>query len=245
MRCDIVTLFPEMFKALTDHGMTSRALARGLLDLHFWNPRDFAQDKYKSVDDKPYGGGPGMVMSVSPLREAIQAAKEASPTAKVVYLSPQGQPLDQTAIQQKSKAEAWIFVAGRFEGIDERLIDLEIDEEWSIGDYILTGGELPIMVVIDAMTRWIPGVLGHALSVHEDSFSNGLLEYPQYTRPDEIAGQSVPEVLLSGDHANIAKWRLKQSLGRTWDRRPELLKKLDLNAEYQALLQEYIEERRS
>lgn len=243
MWCGIVTLFPEMFSAITEHGITGRAVERGLLTLQYWNPRDFAEDRHKSVDDRPYGGGPGMVMGVYPLRHAIQAAKkEAGGSAKVIYVSPQGRKLDQAAIRLMIQSERLVFIAGRYEGIDERLIALEVDEEWSIGDYVLSGGELAVMVCIDALARFIPGVLGHAMSAHSDSFSEGLLDCPHFTRPEVVEGLKVPEVLLSGDHQNIERWRLKQSLGRTWQRRPELLEKLDLNSASQALLEEFIEE---
>lgn len=244
MWCGIVTLFPEMFKALTDYGITRRAVERGLLDLQYWDPRDFAADPHQSVDDRPYGGGPGMVMGVYPLRDAITAAKAAAgDTAKVVYLSPQGQQITQARIREAALAEErFIFVAGRYEGVDERLLTLEVDEEWSIGDYVLSGGELAIMVVLDAMIRWIPGALGHKESALLDSFSEGLLDCPHYTRPEVVDGLKVPEVLLSGNHAEILKWRLKQKLGRTWLRRKDLIERLELNAEQQTLLQEFIQE---
>lgn len=244
MWCGIVTLFPEMFKALTDYGITRRAVERGLLDLQYWDPRDFAADPHQSVDDRPYGGGPGMVMGVYPLRDAITAAKAAAgDRAKVVYLSPQGQQITQARIREAALAEErFIFVAGRYEGVDERLLTLEVDEEWSIGDYVLSGGELAIMVVLDAMIRWIPGALGHKESALLDSFSEGLLDCPHYTRPEVVDGLKVPEVLLSGNHAEILKWRLKQKLGRTWLRRKDLLEKLALTAEQQALLANFIEE---
>lgn len=246
MNCGVVTLFPEMFLALTRFGVVGRAAERGLLKIDYWNPRDFAENKHKSVDDRPYGGGPGMVMGVYPLRTTIQAAKAAQKgPSKVIYVSPQGRTLNQSAIQEMALEERLIFIAGRYEGIDERLIELEIDEEWSVGDYVLSGGELAVMVMIDALTRLIPGVLGHELSAKEDSFSNGLLDCPHYTRPEEVDGLKVPEVLLSGDHASIHRWRLKQSLGRTWLRRPELIEKLDLTIDNQALLQEFIKEHMS
>ncbi len=245
MWCGVVTLFPEMFQAITEYGVTSRAVERGLLSLKCWDPRDFTVDRHKTVDDRPYGGGPGMVMGVYPLRHAIKAAREAAEQVKkprVIYVSPQGRRIDQEMLQEIVQQNApLIFIAGRYEGIDERLIELECDEEWSIGDYVLSGGELAVMVIIDALTRLIPGVLGHEDSAREDSFSKGLLDCPHYTRPEVVDGLRVPEVLLSGDHASIARWRLKQSLGRTWQRRPELIKKLDLDKESQALLQEFIE----
>lgn len=243
MWCGIVTLFPEMFRAITEYGITGRACERGLLQLHCWNPRDFATDRHKTVDDRPYGGGPGMVMQVQPLQAAIQAAKkEVGGVAKVLYLSPQGRRIDQKAICQFVKEERLIFLAGRYEGVDERLLDLEVDEEWSLGDFVISGGELAIMAVIDAMTRWIPGALGHEDSVEQDSFVSGLLDCPHYTRPESVGGLSVPEVLLTGDHKAIARWRLKQQLGRTWLRRKDLLEVLDLEDKSRALLQEFIDE---
>ena len=244
MWCGIVTLFPEMFKALTDYGITRRAVERGLLELHYWDPRDFSTDPHHSVDDRPYGGGPGMVMGVYPLRHAIIAARKAAgDQAKVIYLSPQGQKLSQERIRQAATDSArFVFVAGRYEGVDERLVTLEVDEEWSIGDYVLSGGELAIMVVLDAITRWIPGALGDKDSALLDSFSEGLLDCPHYTRPEVVDGLQTPAVLLSGNHAEILKWRLKQKLGRTWLRRKDLLGKLDLSLEQQKLLKEFIEE---
>ncbi|HQZ87856.1 MAG TPA: tRNA (guanosine(37)-N1)-methyltransferase TrmD [Gammaproteobacteria bacterium] len=244
MWCGIVTLFPEMFKALTDYGITRRAVERGLLELHYWDPRDFSTDPHHSVDDRPYGGGPGMVMGVYPLRHAIIAARKAAgDQAKVIYLSPQGQKLSQERIRQAAADSArFVFVAGRYEGVDERLVTLEVDEEWSIGDYVLSGGELAIMVVLDAITRWVPGALGDKDSALLDSFSEGLLDCPHYTRPEVVDGLQTPAVLLSGNHAEILKWRLKQKLGRTWLRRKDLLGKLDLSLEQQKLLKEFIEE---
>ena len=244
MWCGIVTLFPEMFKALTDYGITRRAVERGLLELHYWDPRDFSTDPHQSVDDRPYSGGPGMVMGVYPLRHAITAARKAAgDQAKVIYLSPQGQKLSQERIRQAAADSArFVFVAGRYEGVDERLVTLEVDEEWSIGDYVLSGGELAIMVVLDAITRWIPGALGDKDSALLDSFSEGLLDCPHYTRPEVVDGLQTPAVLLSGNHAEILKWRLKQKLGRTWLRRKDLLEKLELSLEQQKLLQEFIEE---
>lgn len=244
MWCGIVSLFPEMFRALTDFGVVRRGVEQGLLKIQCWNPRDFAEEKHQTVDDRPYGGGPGMVMKVHPLRDAIQAARTASGgNPKVIYLTPQGNRVDQTCIRQTaSEADPLIFVAGRYEGIDERLLALEIDEEWSIGDYVLSGGELAAMVVIDALARWIPGVLGHQESALLDSFSDGLLDCPHYTRPEVVDGLRVPEVLLQGNHAVIERWRLKQKLGRTWLRRSDLLEKLDLSMKDQVLLQEFIDE---
>jgi tRNA (guanine37-N1)-methyltransferase len=212
----VVTLFPEMFKAITDHGITSRAVQKGILQLACWNPRDFTADKHKTVDDRPYGGGPGMLMKVQPLRDAINAAKQAAGgDVKVIYLSPQGKPLNQRGVNELAAREKLIFVAGRYEGIDERLIGTDIDEEWSIGDYVISGGELAAMVVIDAITRLQPGAVGDEDSVVEDSFMTGLLDCPHYTRPEQLDDQAVPDVLLSGHHEEIKRWRLKQSLGRT------------------------------
>ncbi|WP_227369128.1 tRNA (guanosine(37)-N1)-methyltransferase TrmD [Halomonas sp. M20] len=243
----VVTLFPEMFGALTEHGVTGRAVKQELLTLDFWNPRDFATDRHRTVDDRPYGGGPGMLMKVDTLRAAIHAAraegeKRFGTSPKVIYLSPQGRPLDQAGVRQLAVSGPLVVVAGRYEGIDERVVESEIDEEWSIGDYVLSGGELPAMVLIDAAARLVPGVLGHEASAVEDSFADGLLDCPHYTRPEVIDGRQVPEVLLSGNHAAIRRWRLKQSLGRTWLRRPDLLKSQTLNAEQQRLLEEFIEE---
>lgn len=239
----VITLFPEMFEAVTRFGVTGRAVREGLINVECWSPRDFAHDKHRTVDDRPYGGGPGMLMKVQPLRDAIQAAKAvAGEHTKVVYLSPQGRKLDHAGVQALAACEKLILVAGRYEGIDERLIGTEIDEEWSLGDFVLSGGELPAMTMIDAVSRMVPGVLGHQDSAEEDSFATGLLDCPHYTRPELINGQQVPDVLLSGNHEAIRRWRLKQQLGRTWQRRPELLETLQLTAEQQALLTDYIHE---
>ncbi|OOR96847.1 tRNA (guanosine(37)-N1)-methyltransferase TrmD [Canicola haemoglobinophilus] len=233
----IISLFPEMFKAITEYGVTGRAVKQNLLKVQCWNPRDFTFDKHKTVDDRPYGGGPGMLMMVQPLRDAIRCAKSAAgDDVKVIYLSPQGRKLDQIGVQELAKNQKMIFVCGRYEGIDERLIETEIDEEWSIGDYVLTGGELPAMTLIDAVARFIPGVLGKQASAQEDSFAEGLLDCPHYTRPDQLDGLTVPPVLMSGNHEEIRKWRLKQSLQRTWLRRPELLEGLALTDEQSKLL---------
>lgn len=239
----LVSLFPEMFQAL-EVGITGRALKEGLIKMDFWNPRDFATDKHKSVDDRPYGGGPGMVMMAEPLQSAIHAAKKAAPTENptVIYLSPQGRHFDQDAAAELVAKKSVIFLAGRYEGVDERLIEHEIDEEWSIGDYILSGGELAAMVMIDAITRLVPGTVGDKDSVTLDSLTTGLLKYPQYTRPDHFGGSPVPEVLLSGNHQHIDAWRLKASLGRTWLRRPDLLQKKRLTDKELALLTEFIED---
>lgn len=233
----IITLFPEMFKAITDFGVTGRAIKHNLLEVHCWNPRDFTHDKHKTVDDRPYGGGPGMLMMVQPLRDAIYAAKQAAGEGvKVIYLSPQGRKLDQSGVTQLAKYEKVILLCGRYEGVDERLIEAEVDEEWSVGDYVLTGGELPAMTLIDAVARFVPGVLGKQSSALEDSFADGLLDCPHYTRPEVLDGTAVPDVLMSGNHAKIREWRLQQSLERTWLRRPELLESLALTDEQSVLL---------
>lgn len=242
MKFDVITLFPEMFSAI-QYGVVGRALTQKLIDVQYWNPRDFASNKHKSVDDRPYGGGPGMVMAYQPLHEALAAAKKADSTpAKTIYLSAQGKPLTHAAVAELSQLPRLILISGRYEGVDQRFIDLEVDEEYSIGDYVLSGGELPTMVMIDAIARLLPGVLGHDQSAENDSFVSGLLDYPHYTRPEEIAGISVPKVLLSGDHEAIARWRLKESLGNTWQKRRDLLKRRILSSEEQRLLDEYIEE---
>lgn len=244
MRIDVVTLFPPMFSALTEHGVTGRAVKRGILQLGLWDPREYTYNRHRTVDDRPYGGGPGMVMMMQPLFEALQAARAADDEpAHVIYLSPQGRPLDQRGVESLAQRQRLILIAGRYEGIDERFIEQEVDEEWSIGDYVLSGGELPAMVMIDAVSRLLPGVLGHEDSAEQDSFADGLLDCPHYTRPELWQGRAVPEVLLSGDHAAIERWRLKQSLGRTWLRRPDLLARLELDSEQQKLLQEFILER--
>lgn len=237
----IISLFPEMFKAITDFGVTGRAVKQGLLHFQCWNPRDFTFDKHRTVDDRPYGGGPGMLMMVQPLRDAIHAAKAAARAegdgeAKVIYLSPQGRKLDQVGVQALASNQKLILICGRYEGVDERLIQAEVDEEWSIGDYVLTGGELPAMTLIDAVARFVPGVLGKQASAEEDSFADGLLDCPHYTRPEVLDGMLVPEVLMSGHHENIRKWRLEQQLERTWLRRPELLDSLALTDEQRKLL---------
>ncbi len=244
----VVTLFPEMFQAISEYGVTGRAVRNGLIDLEYWNPRDFTLDKHRTVDDRPYGGGPGMLMKVQPLRDAIQAARlaagvqEDGSETRVIYLSPQGRKLDQQGVRQLVGRQKMVLVAGRYEGIDERLLETEIDEEWSIGDFVLSGGELPAMTLIDAVSRLVPGVLGHEDSASEDSFEEGLLDCPHYTRPETIDGRHVPDVLLSGNHEAIRRWRLKQQLGRTWQRRPELLDGRELNSEQQRLLEEFIRE---
>ena len=245
MRIDVVTLFPDMIREQSAYGIQGRAIENGLLLLEAWNPRDFSEDRHRCVDDRPYGGGPGMVMQVQPLRSAIQQAKAAAVAAPVIYLSPQGERFDQCKARQLAGLERIILVAGRYEGIDERLIGLEVDEELSVGDYVLSGGELPALIVMDAVTRLLPGALGDADSAQQDSFMDGLLDYPHYTRPEEIEGLRVPEVLLGGNHADIRRWRHKQALGRTWIRRPDLLDAMQLNEEQQGLLNEFISEHES
>ncbi len=252
----VISLFPEMFDAITKYGVTGRAIRNGLIEFHTWNPRDYTHDKHRTVDDRPYGGGPGMLMMVQPLRDAIKAAKSAANIAidsasgdnsssdkeqvKVIYLSPQGRKLDQAGVRELAQHNKLLFIAGRYEGIDERLIESEIDEEWSVGDYVLSGGELPAMNMIDAVARFVPGVLGHNQSAEQDSFSDGLLDCPHYTRPEVLdtskEEMSVPKVLLSGNHEHIKQWRMFKSLERTWTRRPELLTNLALTAEQKKML---------
>ena len=241
----VVTVFPEMFAAVSDYGITGKAGRSGLLEISTINPRDYATDRHRRVDDRPYGGGPGMVMTAQPLLAAIGSARKALPGAAVICLSPQGKRLRQQDVVAFAGRDSLILVAGRYEGIDERVIELEADAEWSIGDYVLSGGELPAMVLIDAMARCLPGALGNEESAAEDSFFRGILDCPHYTRPEQIAGRPVPPVLLSGDHDAIRKWRLKQALGRTWKRRPDLLEALTLEPEQRALLDEYIGEERN
>ena len=240
MKVGVVTLFPEMLKSLTDFGVVGRATQQGLLQVTGYNPRDFTQDKHRTVDDRPYGGGPGMLMKVQPLRDAIGQARAALGQPKVIFLSPHGRRLDQAGVVELAKQESLVLVAGRYEGIDERLIGTDIDEEWSLGDFVLSGGELAAMTFIDAVSRLLPGVLGHAESAQEDSFAQGLLDCPHYTRPEMVAGMPVPKVLLSGDHAAIARWRMQQQLGRTWQRRPDLLEQMTLTLEQEQSLAEFI-----
>lgn len=223
MRFDLVTLFPEMFSALSESGVTGRAISSGLASLNFHNPRDYTENKHGRVDDKPYGGGPGMVMQVQPLRAAIQVARRAvQDSAPVIYLSPQGKRLTQAHCKALSRQPRLILLAGRYEGIDQRLIDFDVDEELSIGDYVLSGGELPAMVLMDALIRLIPGALGNDQSAPADSFQQGLLDCPHYTRPETIDGQPVPEVLLTGDHASIERWRAQQRILQTQSKRPDI-----------------------
>jgi tRNA (guanine37-N1)-methyltransferase len=244
---DVVTLFPEMFEAVTESGVTGRARERKLFELVAWNPRAYAANSYRTVDDRPYGGGPGMVMMAEPLEKAIQAARQRQASAgvkrtKVVYLTPQGRQLNHRRLMDWSALQGLVLLAGRYEGVDERLIARAVEEEVSIGDYVLSGGELAAMVVIDALVRQMPGALGDAESASQDSFANGLLDCPHYTRPEVYAGEGVPPVLLSGNHAEIARWRLKQALGRTWARRPELLMERTLSELERSLLDEYRKE---
>jgi len=248
MRISVVTLFPEMFDAIAGYGITGRALNDGLLSLETVNPRDFTEDRHRTVDDRPYGGGPGMVMKVAPLAQALTAARRAvagqgEAVPKVVYLSPQGKPLNHDRAVALSQESALVLLAGRYEGIDERLLEQAVDEELSIGDYVLSGGELAAMVVVDALVRFLPGALGHEQSAAQDSFANGLLDCPHYTRPEVLAGHRVPEVLLSGDHERIRRWRLAQSLARTLSRRPDLLEGRQLSDEQEQLLAEFVCER--
>ncbi|MFT2111533.1 tRNA (guanosine(37)-N1)-methyltransferase TrmD [Marinomonas sp. 2405UD68-3] len=242
MQVSVISLFPEMFQAITRYGVIGRAVRSGIVEVDFLNPRDFTRDKHRTVDDRPYGGGPGMLMKVQPLNDAIEVARNKLPNAKVIFLSPQGRTLTQEGVQYLAKQAELILVAGRYEGVDERLIQSQVDEEWSIGDFVLSGGELPAMVLMDSVFRMIPEVLGHKASAEEDSFSDGLLDCPHYTRPEVLNETPVPSVLLSGNHEEIRRWRLKQKLGRTWLRRPDLLQDLELDKEQQELLKEFIHE---
>ncbi len=243
MRIDVITLFPRLVSAVVECGVTGRAVKRGLVEVKTWNPREYAPGLHGTVDDRPYGGGPGMVMMIEPLRAAIQAARTArGAAARTILLSPQGRVLNQSAVREAAAGEGMILVAGRYEGIDERLIALEIDEEWTIGDYVLSGGELAAMVVIDAVARLQPGALGDEDSAAHDSFMNGLLDHPHYTRPETFQGLSVPSVLLEGHHGKIARWRRQQALGRTAWRRPDLLDAYELNTDDRALLEEFLRE---
>jgi tRNA (guanine37-N1)-methyltransferase len=246
MQLGIVTLFPEMFAAVTEHGISGRAVRSGLMNLELFNPRDYTTDKHRTVDDKPFGGGPGMLMKTEPLMASIAAARQAvrqkqtiGEKARVIYLSPQGQTLKQGSIIDLAKRESMVLLCGRYQGIDNRVLENEIDEEWSLGDFVISGGELAAMTLIDAMTRFQPGALGDEGSALEDSFSNGLLHSPEYTRPQSIDGSDVPKVLLSGDHEAIRKWRLKQSLGATWLKRPDLLQVMSLESEQEELLEQF------
>ena len=242
MQIGVISLFPEMFDAL-NYGVVGRAIAREQVSILHFNPRDFATDKHKRVDDRPYGGGPGMLMLAEPLAACIEHAKTVMPqNTKLVYLSPQGRVIAQEQTRQTAELSSLLLLCGRYEGIDERLIANYVDEEWSIGDFVLSGGEFAALTVIDAVTRLLPGVLGHQDSAAEDSFSAGLLDCPHYTRPEVFQGQAVPAVLLSGNHADISAWRMQQSLGRTWQRRPDLIRALSLSVAQQKLLDEYIQQ---
>ncbi len=238
IRFDVVTLFPEMFAAVSASGITRKALEAGLWRLETWNPRDFTTDNYRTVDDRPYGGGPGMVMLAEPLEKALDAAQAAG-GGKVIFLSPQGRKLDHAKVMELSGRSAVTLLCGRYEGIDERLIRRRVDEELSLGDFVLSGGELAAMALIDATVRQLPGALGDGESAAQESFAAGLLDCPQYTRPELVAGEGVPAVLMSGHHENIRRWRLKQALGRTWQRRPELIAARRLSDEEQGLLEEF------
>jgi tRNA (guanine37-N1)-methyltransferase len=243
IRFDVITLFPEMFGAITASGITSRALQAGLWSLKTWNPRDFTSDNYRTVDDRPYGGGPGMVMLAEPIEGTLNAVKTGG-GGRVIYLSPQGKKLDHRKVMEFSTQNSLTLLCGRYEGVDERLLDKRVDEEISIGDFVLSGGELAAMTVIDAVVRQLPGALGDEASAVEESFADGLLDCPQYTRPETYAGVQVPEILMSGHHENIRRWRLKQALGRTWLRRPDLLAARELSKEEQKLLDEFQREHR-
>ena len=242
MRIDVITLFPDMVEQVINYGVVGRAAEQKLIDLQCWNPRDYTTDKHRTVDDRPYGGGPGMLMKVQPLEVTIEAVREKNPLAQLVYLSPQGKPVDQAMLANQVEAQSVIFLCGRYEGVDERLIQKEVDQEWSIGDYVISGGELAAMVCIDAMARLIPGALGHEQSAQQDSFSDGLLDYPHYTRPEEYKGMKVPDVLMNGNHQHIEDWRERQSLGRTWLRRPHLLELKALDDRQKALLNDFKDE---
>jgi tRNA (guanine37-N1)-methyltransferase len=241
MRFDVITLFPDMIHAGVGFSITGRAQEQGKIIVRTWNPRDYTSDRHHTVDDRPYGGGPGMVMKYQPLHDAVTAAKQAqnSVATKVVYLSPQGKPVNQAILSEAATWSGIILVAGRYEGVDERFVAEDCDEEWSLGDYVISGGELAALVVIDGITRLLPGVLGDESSAVQDSHANGLLDYPHFTRPEMIDGRNVPEVLLMGNHAEINRWRMQQSLGRTWQRRPDLLEQQKLTAEQEILLNEF------
>ena len=247
LQIDVVSLFPSMFDAVTESGVTSRARERKLYELVLWNPRDFALNSYRTVDDRSYGGGPGMVMMAEPLEKAVEAASARQRSTgvkkpRVLHLTPQGRVLSQAMVMELTHETGLVMIAGRYEGVDERLVNRVVDDEISIGDYVISGGELAAMVVIDAVVRQLPGALGDAESASQDSFVNGLLDHPHYTRPEVYEGAAVPAVLLSGDHARIARWRLKQALGRTWQRRPDLLAKRNLSAAESTLLEEFKKE---
>jgi tRNA (guanine37-N1)-methyltransferase len=244
MQLQLVSLFPEFVRSVTAYGVVGRAVSRGQVTLDCWNPRDFAEDSHRTVDDRPYGGGPGMVMKYEPLAGAVKAARNAAPSGTpVICLTPQGKVFDQAMAQELAALPGLILLAGRYEGIDERFMEIEVDQELSLGDFVLSGGEIAAMAVIDAVVRLIPGVLGDDESAVQDSFMSGLLDHPQYTRPETVRGMMVPDVLLSGDHAKIAKWRLKQALGRSFLRRPDLVGRMELDSEQLRLLDEYLMEK--
>ena len=252
MHIEVVSLFPDLIELASSYGVCGRARERGLVHIGAVNPRDFANDRHRTVDERPYGGGPGMVMMVEPLRAAIGAARATiakseplADRAPVIYLSPQGEQLNQQVVTELAAMTAMVLLCGRYEGVDERLLQLEVDREISLGDFVLSGGELPALAVIDAVTRQLPGVLGHQDSAAMDSFADGLLDCPHYTRPEHIVSLTVPPVLLSGDHRLIEQWRLKQALGRTYERRPDLLDARELSENEQTLLREYLAERDS
>ncbi len=244
MEIDVIGLFPQAVRGFCEVGMVGRAQAQGALAMRFWDLRDFTLDRRHTVDDRPYGGGPGMVLMAEPLQAAIEAAKRGNADSRVAYLSPAGRVLNHDAVMELAARPGLILVAGRYEGVDERLVQATVDEEWSVGDYVLSGGEAAAAVMIDAVVRQLPGVLGHEDSAREDSFVEGLLDCPHYTRPEEWRGQKVPDTLLSGDHERIRRWRLKESLGRTWLRRPDLLVLRELGAEERVLLEEFKQEYR-
>ena len=244
-RFDLVTLFPGLVADYSQYGVLSRALRDGIITLQGWNPRNFSDDRNQRVDDSSYGGGPGMVMKAEPIARTLQAIRDDSAGVRpVIYLSPQGRRVDHDLVKSAAAGEGLILLAGRYEGIDERLIDEQVDEEWSIGDFVVNGGELPALMIVEAVTRLLPGALGDVESAQQDSFSDGLLDYPHYTRPAMYGEREVPAVLMSGDHQKIKRWRMKQALGRTWSRRPDLLAKRTLSIAEQQLLDEYIEEQR-
>ena len=245
LRFDVITLFPEIFAAVTQAGITRRALERGLWQFASWNPRDWAENNYRTVDDRPFGGGPGMVMQPGPLEKAIGAAKAARGGGRVIYLSPQGAPLTHARVCELAAGDGAVLLCGRYEGVDERLIERCVDEEVSLGDFVLSGGEIAALALIDASVRQLPGALNDEASAVEESFADGLLDCPHYTRPEEYEGMRVPDVLLSGHHENIRRWRLKQALGRTWLRRPELIEGRSLSKEEARLLEEFRRERQN
>jgi tRNA (guanine37-N1)-methyltransferase len=247
MKIGLITLLPEMFAALSDYGICGRAIRDGIVEINLVNPRDFTADKHRTVDDKPFGGGPGMLMKTEPLVAAIRATKEAltersGSVPKVVYLSPQGVKVNQEKVVIEAQAESLILLCGRYQGIDQRVLESEIDEEWSLGDFVISGGEFAAMAIVDAMIRRQAGALGDSESAMQDSFEEGLLHCPEYTRPQSFDGHDVPNVLLSGDHAAIKRWRHKQALGTTWRKRPDLLDARELTSEQNALLKEYQKE---